>query len=410
MLEFILEFSYMKIDMSGTAFSRQFSQITCRQDPELHNFLGDSLTNEKFQAFVAAASILSVRFPKFFRSKILTGITLFYKFYLAQLQKRYSPSEIAKAFLDSFDEPDDVELCSPTTIPAHFLNPYCRYDDEVYFNVPIKYALHLIASRKVIPSQGRVLVSFSDLSELIMGVWEHALVMIWERRDFNIIFPLEDAKKHGYPQEGLFFHHPVVDFTFRANFTHIVLLPAIKKLYIQYQHTHGSFQITPLHTTGDFMTAYLPQLPACFANPIKRCFAEKDHLRYEQGRFDIFNFLFGIGVPYEVVEDMWKKMVLQSKYGGELHWKQDSQPLLKNIHKTHTNYWKDKQFFIGGCKHIMTETKIVCPHRTSTTIQDIEDIERAMSKCKLSCGQKEKTNYWNPIVACKTNGNNKRPT
>jgi hypothetical protein len=397
MLEFILEFSYMKIDMSAPVSLMHFSQIACKDDPDLHNFLGPSLTLEKFQVFVAVASILSVRFPHFFYPRILSGLTRFYRLYIPQLQKKFSNAEIAKALLLSADHPDEIVVVSKDNIPAEFTSSITQYYESVYFVAPIKYTLHLVASRKAIPKKGKVLIPFSEIHELVVGIWEYSIKMIWEPRDFDITFEHANPKALGFPHEGLFFR-TAPDLSVAANLTNLIILPAIKQLYISRRQSQGAFQITPLDTSGDFKQAYLPQLPPCFANPIKKCFQEKTHIKHEH-RFPIFNFLFGIGIPYEVVEEMWKNMVLNSRDGGELRWKSDLQPKLKDIHKKHTAYWKDKEFFIGGCEHVVTKTKISCPIQ-----HDIEDLGVAISKCKRSCGQEQAARSWNPIAACKSWG------
>lgn len=401
MLEFVLEFSYMKIDM--TISPSHFSQIACHQDADLHNFLGPSLNNEKFQVFVAVASILSTRFPYFFYPKLATGLATFYRFYLAQLQKKYSEDEIARALVECF-EPGEITICSKITIPSHFAQP--SVVENIFFLVPIRYALHLIATRRSIPKKGKVLIPFSQIHELLYGMWDDAIKELWERRDFDITFDVPDPKSLGFPQEGLFFRHPLVEYSFEANFTTLILLPAIKKLYIENRRfaNSGTFQLTPLSDTGDFMQDYWPLLPPCFANPIKKCFDEKDHLKFEQ-RFIIFRYLFGLGISYEVVEEMWKRMVLNSKYGGEMRFKKDLQAVLKEIHKKHTEYQKDKDFFIGGCQHIMTKTNISCPYHT---VPDIEDITASVNKCQQACGQTRHSTFWNPVVACKTITLNKK--
>jgi hypothetical protein len=405
MLEFVLEFSHMKIDMDCRPVC--FSQIACRQDPDLHNFLGPSLSHTKYQVFVAAAAILSVRFPFFFLPKLASGIVNFYRFYIPALQKKYSNFQIAQALLKSFDVPGEVEMCSQDGIPSQFLDTAASSScyEEIYFVVPIKYACHLIATRKLVPKKRKVLVPFSQIHEIIYGSWQHAIKTVWEQREHDLLSDIPEPRTLGFPHEGLFFRHPVAEFSFHFNFTFLVLLPAIKRLYSEHNDNRSFslrravFQISPLQRSGDFMHDYAPLLPRCFRNLIEKCFEQRSHFNFDQ-RFTVFRFLFGIGVPYEAVEAMWKKMVLNSRQGGPARYKSELEATLRAIHKKHTEYQKDKPFFIGSCQHLVSKEKIDCPYRLN--LADIEDMGAATSKCQQECGQKDchPATSWNPVKAC----------
>ncbi len=403
----------------------KLSRLACKDSHQLRDFF-DFLSINKFHVTMLILNIISVRCP-FLGSRIGIGLFVFYSLFITDLLETLPQAEVAETFCRHYPS---FETCSFETLPLEYKERMeCRpQPKDTMILVPWKMAIHLLKSHTIHPYRGYCAFTTADIPDILYGMWKQEQEYVWKRRDDTILRDLfltnpcissfEDERRAisdlKYPSRGLYFLFRDINKTTEDEqkssewlLENRIILPLVEEFEPKFASNSHTFQCKPLSNTGTFALDYLPLLPKCFRKPIEDCFTHRRHLLHEF-RFPIFSYLFGIGIPFSVVEELWISMVSQSTQGSSKAGQrvEELKPIPKQIHAKWLGYWSSKtnNYFSGKCEVI--SQKIGCPYK-SADLPDIEDIHKksCMSDCGFDSQNARKIDgvmLWDPIRACKS--------